>query len=426
MSKQVTAVLVGAGNRGRGIFGQYALDMPHRMRFTGVVEPDEEKRRYFAGQHGISAEMCFGDYREFYAASGRSADAVIVATLENERVDPILGALKAGYHVLTEKPLGTNLNEIIRITDAAAEYDGVFIVCHQMRYIPLYNTLKRLIDSGDYGNIVSIQHSENLSYSHMAHSFVRGVFNSSSMTPMILAKSCHDMDFLRWLIDRRPLQISSFGSLQHFVPQNAPEGAPERCLDGCPAEPDCPYSVLKLYFNDDTDLAYIRQMGVIEDRRQLMESLKTNRFGRCVYRCDNDVVDNQVVQMLFDGGVTVNFTMCGHNAIERRITKISLDNGELVLDLSEGVIHAHTFSPLVHNIVEPSVVSGTHGGGDRVIMDSFVDAVSTGDKSRILTSVEASLDSHVMAFAAEESRLSGRVVDVPAFESEARQNGIAD
>jgi hypothetical protein len=146
---------------------------------------------------------------------------------------------------------------------------------------------------------------------------------------MILAKSCHDMDLLLYLTAAKPLRISSFGSLSHFRSENAPEGAPKYCLDGCPAAATCPYDVQRAYFRPSTDPAYLRQMGVIKDRLHLMELLKTSRFGRCVYHCDNNVVDHQVCSIEFEGGVTASFTMTGHNAIERRRTRIQLTDGEI-------------------------------------------------------------------------------------------------
>lgn len=419
--KPVTIALIGAGNRGRGIFGQYALDMPHRAKFVAVAEPDDAKRDLFATAHDIPAERRFRRWEDLFADKRVEADAVIVATWENERLGPALAAMKAGCAILTEKPLAPTLQDTIRITDAAARHKGLFMVCHQMRYIPFYRAVKDLIESGRYGRIVSIQHSENVSYSHMAHSFVRGFFNSSRLSPMLLSKSCHDMDFLCYLAEARPRRVSSFGSLRHFHAGNAPAGAPAYCLDGCPAEASCAYHVLKLYFDDSTDPAYLRQIGIFSDKRELREILRTSQFGRCVYRCDNNVVDNQVVQIEFANHVTATFTMCGLNAIERRITKISLENGEIVLDLDEKLIRAYTFSPGDENLIRPTGGEGTHAGGDRVIMDNFVDSVRARDRQGVLSAVARSLDGHLLVFAAEEARHTGQVVDVSAFESSVRR-----
>ena len=412
MNNIVSMVLFGAGNRGRGVFGQYAFDMPHRAKFVAVVEPDEKRRNAFAEEHNIRREMRFEKPEEFFVKTDKIADAVIIATLETERLDIILGTIDKGYHILVEKPLGRTLKEVVKITDAAKKFESVFAVCHQMRHIPGYLVVKSLIDSGRFGKIVAVQHSENLSYHHMAHSFVRGLFNNDLMTPMILAKSCHDMDIIRFLINKQPLRISSFGSLTYFKEENAPKGAPAYCLEGCPAYKNCPYHVLKIYFNDDTDRAYIRQMGVVNNKQELFESLQKNRFGRCVFRCDNNVVDHQVVNIEFEEGVTASFQMAGHNYFERRITKISLTNGEIYFDFAEKVVKAYTFEPSREEFIKPSGMDGSHMGGDRVIMDSFVDAILTGEKSCVLTPVQMSLDSHLMAFAAEQARVESKVVNI--------------
>lgn len=421
MQKQVELILIGAGNRGRGIFGAYALSSPHRAKFVAVVEPDEARREAFGQDHEIEPARRFRTIEELWAVGKRLADGVVIATMETERWDIVKGAIDRGYHILLEKPLACTPNETVRIIDAARGFSGIFIVCHQMRYVPGYSTLKGLMDSGAYGQIIAIQHSENLSYHHMAHSFVRGLWNNDRITPMILAKSCHDMDFLCYLAAARPLRIASFGSLTHFRKEKAPAGAPRFCLEGCPAYRECPYDVSKLYFNDDTDPAYIRQMGIVQDRQELRELLKHNQFGRCVYHCDNNVVDHQVVQVEFSGGITASFQMAGHNYHERRITKLSMTNGEIYYDASEGVVKAYRFEPLREETIRPAGMVGSHLGGDKVIMDSFVDAIATGDKQNLLTPVEMSLDSHLMAFAAEASRRSGRVIDLREFEENCRK-----
>jgi len=405
-------VLVGAGNRGRGVFGKYALDMPHRTKFIAVVDPDKKSRDTFAQMHQIPESLRFENPQDFLNTSDKIADAMVIATLETERLVFVLDAIDKGYHILVEKPLGCSLEVVIKITEAAARFNGIFAVCHQMRYVPGYSVIKSLIDSGRFGEIVTMQLSESLSWHHMAHSFVRGSFNNDSMTPMILAKSCHDMDIMRYLIGKPPVRVSSFGGLSYFKKEKAPEGAPAYCLDGCPAYNDCPYHVLKIYFGDDVDPAYARTMGVINSTQELFESLKSSRHGRCVFLCDNNVVDHQVVNIEFEGGVTASFQMAGHNYLERRIIKISMTNGEISFDVNDGVIKAYTFSPTAEEIIKPAGMSGDHMGGDRVIMDSFVDAVRTGDRSYVLTPVHMSLDSHLMAFAAEKSRREIKVVEI--------------
>ena len=421
MNKQTRLALIGAGNRGRGIFGQYTLDMPHRVKFTAVVEPDRDKRESFASQHGIVPGRCFADIKSFFDAKLTEVEGVVIATLEDRRLEPAMLAMKSGYHILMEKPICVNARDLIRLYDAGKSYRNIFIVCHQMRLSPTFRTIKDIIDSKRLGEITCIQHSENLSYSHMAHSFVRGFFNSQRLSPMLLAKSCHDMDLLCHLTGRRPLKVASFGSLQYFRRENCPKGAPKYCLEGCRHYHTCPYHVLKLYFDEDSDPAFLRQMGVVRDKNHLRELLMKNRFGRCVFQCDNDVVDSQTVQIQFEGGLNVSFTMCGHNGAERRMTKISMTNGEIEYDGTSGLIKTWSFEPLLEDALKVKR-KGTHGGGDRAIMDNFLDAIDSGDRSILFTPIQKSLDGHLLVFAAEEARRSGKVVDLRAFEAAARKS----
>lgn len=421
-SNKVSIVLIGAGNRGRGIFGHYALENPHRAKFVAVVEPEETRRAEFSKAHDIPPAMQFSSVSEFFERHPEKiADAIIIATLEDVRSEPIRLGMQAGYAVLCEKPLALNAPSSIAVTDSACAHPGLFMVCHQMRYTPLYRTLKRIIASGEYGRVVNVEHSESLHFEHMAHSFVRGFFNNDSLTPMILAKSCHDMDLLLYLIDAKPLRVASYGSLSHFRPENAPAGAPNYCLDGCPAASKCPYDVRRVYFRPDTDPAYLRQMGVCHDRNHLLELLKTNQFGRCVYRCDNNVVDHQVCSFEFEGGVTASFSMIGLNGVERRRTRVQLTDAEVEMDASLGTIDVHRFSTGEHEVITPRGAGSTHLGGDHSIMESFVDAILTGCKSSVLASVEESRAGHLMAFAAEASRKSGKSIVLADFEKEIRE-----
>lgn len=419
MTKTTHLVLIGAGNRGAGIFGAYALEMPHLAKFVAVVEPDDNKREAFALRHKIPATHCFSSASELFQNPPSGIDGVVIATREDQRIEPLFRCMEHNWNILVEKPLCTNLRDLFRIHDAALSYGPILIVCHQLRLTPVYRTIKRLIDSGDYGEIVCIQHSENLDWTHMAHSFVRGYFNNDQLSPILLAKSCHDLDLLVHLVNRPAEKVASFGSLNYFRPENAPQNAPDFCLDGCAHRHACPYDVSKVYFSPRTDPAYLRQMGVIESSEQLRELLRTNRFGRCVFRCDNNVVDNQVVQISFAGGIQASFTMCGHNGRERRMTKISLTNGEIEFDGRGSDIRATRFVPYEDSITTAHSV-GTHGGGDRAIMENFVDAILTNDQNRLLTPIRRSFEGHFLVFAAEYARKQRQVIDLADFESQLR------
>jgi len=419
-NQTVRLALIGAGNRGSGIFGAYALDQPQRAKFVAVVEPEAERRRAFSETHDIPEANQFASPEEFFAHPPAGIDGVVIATLENLRFDLVRQSMEKNWHILVEKPLCTNPEDLIRIYDATREYAQILIVCHQMRLTPIYRTIKRLVDSGEYGEIVGIQHSENLAWHHMAHSYVRGLFGNDRLTPMLLAKSCHDLDLLVHLVGRRAVKVSSMGALKHFRKENCPPGAPQFCLEGCPHSDTCAYDAAKLYFDEETDPACIRQMGVVRDKAHLRELLLKNQFGRCVYQCDNNVVDNQVVNLELEGGIFVSFTMCGHNAIERRMTKISLTNGEIEYQGRAPEVLARRFEPRVDEVITVHA-KGTHGGGDRAIMDNFTEAIQSGDHSRLLTPIQDSLEGHLLVFAAELSRRDGVMIDTREYEDRLRQ-----
>ncbi len=421
MIKKVNLGLIGAGNRGQGIFGQYAVDMPHRAQFTMVVEPDAPKREQFARVHNIPADRCFTSLEEMANAKLSDIDGVVVATLEDRRLEPLKAAMERGWHILVEKPLCTNAKELIRLYDTCVNYPKTLIVCHQMRLTPVYQTIKRLVDSGRYGTITCLQHSENLCYSHMAHSFVRGFFNNSRLTPMLLAKSCHDMDILTYITGKKMKQVSSFGSLNYFRKENCPAGAPEFCLEGCPHSKDCAFDVMKIYFDEHTDPAYIRQMGVVRDKNHLRELMLRHQFGRCVFQSDNDVVDNQVLAIQMADDTTASFTMCGTNGVERRMMKVSLTNGEIEYNGTAPKIKVWSFEPNFQEEITLTV-GGTHGGGDRAIMENFCDAIATGDQTKLLTPLKDSLEGHLLVFAAEEARRTSTVVDIRKFEEAVRKS----
>ena len=228
------------------------------------------------------------------------------------------------------------------------------------------------------------------------------------------------MDLLTYLIGKDAVKVSSFGSLKYFTKGNCPEGAPEYCLEGCPHYQTCPYDVSKIYFDEDTDPAYIRQMGVVKSKEQLRELMLKNRYGKCVFQTDNNVVDNQTVQIEFEDNITVSFTMCGHNTIERRMTKISMTNGEIEYDGIGHYIKASRFEPRQDETID-LIIKGTHGGGDRAIMDNFVDAIVSNDKSILLTPIKDSLEGHLLVFAAEESRKTDKIIKLREFENSVRK-----
>ena len=435
-SAPIDAVLVGAGGRGAHVYGAFAFENPDSINFTAVAEPDQARRDFFSNRHEIEPERRFDSWQAL-CAQPKLARAAINCTQDRTHLESTLALLRAGYDVLLEKPMATSAADCRMLVEESERLGRTLQVCHVLRYTPFFNTLYDIVHSGKLGEIVTIDHRENVSWWHMSHSFVRGDWgNEAASTPMILAKCCHDLDILVWTMGREVKRLSSFGSLSHYRAERAPHGAPLRCTDGCPAADECIWYAPRLYGAEPTqnwtvplffaNRAFGNAAVPAEER---MEILRTSQFGRCVFHCDNDVVDRQVINMEFDGGVTCTFTMHGHSDFEGRTMRWDGTKATLFGDFVEG--RPHEFRLVRHGstkveVIRPEAGSSGHGGGDAGLMRDFVDALKSdalksdalksdalkGRETRSRTTARVSLASHLIAFAAEESRRSGQVVNL--------------
>lgn len=459
---RIDAVLIGAGQRGADCYAPFALRAPERLRFVAVVEPNEARRSRFSEAHQIPPAACFADAHELFAL-GRVADAALICTPDRAHFAATREALGLDYHVLLEKPLATTAHECAELVALAKKRGRRFSACHGLRHTHHFQKLKELLERALLGPIVFVEHHENVAYWHMAHSYVRGNWRSAATSaPMILAKCCHDFDLLNWLLDDPVERLTSHGSLRHFRAEYAPSGAPERCTDGCPAAEACPYHAPRLYgtlkplFDDvrnDTrplvrlgftvgSALYERIYGELGERVPLLRkldlyhgwprsvlsddptpenidfALRTGPYGRCVYRCDNDVVDHQAVIMELRSGAAATLHMHGHAAREERVTVIHGAHAELTARL--GLIQS-SIEVKLHASGERLVFDTTgeeldgHGGCDLALVEAFVAALSAGDYH---DHGQEALESHILAFAAENARSTRQWIDVGAYRAQ--------
>ena len=417
--KQVTIAIIGAGIRGMEAYAPYALKHPDEVKFVAVAEPDPQRREKFRKTFNINDEMCFESWEDLLAKH-KMADAVLICTQDKMHFAPSMSAMAKGYHVLLEKPMATDPVECMKMGEKAEKLGRVFLVCHVLRYTPFFMTLKSLLAQGVIGQLVSIQHNENVGYWHQAHSFVRGQYrDSAASSPMILAKSCHDMDILLWLAGRNCVRLSSFGSLTYFKSENAPEGAPERCLDGCPNSAICHYYAPSLYLTEDTGwpTCAISNSMAMEDR---IEALKKGPYGKCVYHCDNNVVDHQVVNMEFEDEITATFTMCAFTRDVSRTLKLMGTEGEIRGAMEKNEIEIIPFNGNEKRVISLKEAKSGHGGGDEAIVREFIRLVqNVGDSQSQggdgCTSATESTQGTLMAFAAEEARLTHKVITMKEY-----------
>ena len=407
MRTPVTIAVVGAGSRGQ-MFADLVAGMPALARVVAVAEPRDVYRQRFARRHDLPPSMVFADWRAFFDGP-RRCDAVIVSTLDRDHAGPAIAASRLGYHLLLEKPMAVTLEDCRAIAAAQRAAGTVSAVCHSLRYHAGFAALKDAVVGGRIGRPVSLDQLEQVGFRHQAHSFVRGNWgNEGRSTFMLMAKSCHDLDFLAYLAAPAACRsVSSFGSLSYFIRANAPVDSAERCLE-CVRERSCPYSAVKAYVEGDRVSWPASVVAAEHSSEAHLEAIRTGPYGRCVWRADNDVVDHQVVALEFDDGLTATFTMTAFTQHGGRKIRVHGTEGEI--EFQESGMQVRTFADGRDEDVAFEAEEGGHGGGDARVVRSFLEAVSRGDPALVRTSVTESLRTHTIVFAAERSRRLGRAV----------------
>lgn len=417
--RPVTAIVIGAGSRG-SVYASYCEQYPKSLKIVGVADINAVRREQMAQAYDIAPEHQFGDWSEVFRLP-KFADAVIIATPDNLHYKPCMQALAAGYDVLLEKPIAQTAKECTDILHQARKYGRLVGVCHVLRYAPYFRALKRVIDEGRVGDIVSMQHLEPVRFHHMAHSYVRGNWHSSKQTtPIIIAKACHDLDIVRWLLGKPCKRVSAFGSLSFFTRKNEPQGAADRCID-CAAEKQCPFSALKIYIREHRYLYVFDALPkdrAVKDAK-IAEYLRTTDYGRCVFRCQNDQCDHYVCNLEFEGtdgsaASTASLQVEALTSYGGRKTRIMGTKGDIVGDMQTFTLTDFLTGKKYIWDEDISKLPGYegHAGGDWGIVKDFVLAVANQDEKYLSSTIDVSVESHVMGFRAEQARLKSMIVNI--------------
>jgi predicted dehydrogenase len=408
----ITVAIIGAGGRGAGFAGLVTQSGCAGLgTVVGVAEPRDAYREKLVAEYGIAPAMTFSSWQEF-CAQPKMCDAVVISTMDRDHVGPAVACLQKGYHVLLEKPMAVALEDCQAIAAAHRAAGTKVAVCHSMRYHKGFAKVKELIDAGRIGKVVTLDNIEQVAFWHQAHSFVRGNWgNEGRSTFMLLAKSCHDIDYMSYLVGAPCVRVASSGSLTYFTEANAPAGSTDRCTHGCQVERECPYSAIKAYVEaEHLEWWPAEVCSPVHTRESHLEAITTGPYGRCVYRCDNDVVDHQVVLMEYAGGVTATFTMTAFTQQGGRRVRVNGTDG--TIDFDESTIIVRTFADNNTETIQLGAESGGHGGGDWRVVNSWLRAIKFDDASLILTDAQESLRTHTIVFAAEKARREGRVVEI--------------
>lgn len=408
LDKPITAITCGAGARGN-VYGGYAVKYPDQLDIVGVAEPIAIRNERYAQKHNIKEENRFTSWEQVFERP-KFADAIIITTPDNLHYGPCMKALAMGYDVLLEKPIAPTEKECRDILALSKKTGRIVAVCHVLRYAPYFIKLREIIQSGELGEVVSIQHMEPIQHIHMSHSYVRGNWhNSKQTTPIILAKSCHDLDIMRWLLNKPCTDIQAFGKLSWFTSKNAPAGSTNRCTDGCAVESTCPYSALNIYHRKGI-WTYVFDLpeDKLKHKDFILEQLKTGNYGKCVYRMDNDQPDHYTANLLFEGGVTAAFSMEAFTSYDGRRTRVMGSLGDVVGDMTSLTVTNF----LTGKKTEWKQETDGHGGGDWRLITDWLHAISERNPALLTSTIDASIESHIMGFMAEKSRKKNKVMQI--------------
>ena len=417
--KKLKVIVIGAGNRGQ-TYSEKMKNLSEKFEVVAVAEPIDNRRNKIREDWGLGDDRCFTDYEPLLRL-GKIADIAVIATMDRQHFEPTMKAIELGYDLLLEKPIAPTPEECIAITKAANEKGVKVLICTVLRYTNVFNSVKSVIDSGKLGRIMSVNHEECVGNLHQSHSFVRGNWgNEEKSSNMLLQKSCHDLDILQWLLGKKCKQIQSFGCRSYFIKENAPVGAPDYCVQGCPEGDTCPYNAIKVYF-DNKNHYWFRSTSTREvapTDEHVMKAITETQYGKCVYKCDNNVVDHQTVNMLFEDDITVTFSMNAFNKGGRYL-HIMGTKGELHAALDSSTpITVFDFTTRQTEVISATGkdgITGGHGGGDEGIIYALYDYISGQYKGNSVPTIIESLYNHMLVFAAEESRKQGSVVNIDEY-----------
>jgi len=402
--------ILGTGDRGK-VYANYILKNPNMAVIVALADTNQSRLEECAAKYGVAQEGMFASYQAFLQQP-KMCDAVVVSLQDSLHYAAAMAALERGYHVLVEKPMSMHPHEILQMEQKSAETGHLLMVCHVLRYTPFFEKIKFLLDTQQIGQIMSIDLIENIGNIHFSHSYVRGNWsNEQRASSALMSKSCHDIDILHWLIDKPCRQVASFGSLTYFNSQNAPVGSTDRCLDGCAVERNCVYSANTIYVETD---GWHRAIMTTDDKEVRMKAIQEGPYGRCVYKCDNNVMDHQVVLLDFEGGATASFSMMAFTQEGGRTIKVFGTEGQLRGHMEKNEIEVSLFNGETE-IFKPRNAHSGHFGGDYFIMEDFLTQVKKGNARGGRTGAKVSAESHLITLAAEQARRENRVVSLQSF-----------
>ena len=419
----INVAIFGCGNRGN-FYGEFSKLKPNKMKVVQVVDSNPTALEYAKNFYRLSSEDCYSSFDEWLSKSNKKADAVINCFMDKYHIETTMPLFKLGYDVLLEKPICNDPKELVMLMNESKKYHKVLMVCHVLRYTPFYSKIKKIIDSKELGDLVSLEMAEHVYIPHMMSSYIRGKWRSESEcgSPMIMAKCCHDTDLMCWLnVNSRPTYVSSFGERSVFVPKNKPSDATDKCLT-CPHMKDCQYSCYWYLLNTAQDPIVFNNAVpgkrwdevTIEDKKKVF--MESDSLGRCAFDGPQDLVDHQVTAVTFENGVTASLNMIGGTSYPCRTIHVTLTGGEIYGVFESNILNVRKYDMEHFSRSNKKIYLGNvgvgHGGGDMRLIEDFIDYLRTGKMSISQTNIDTSIDGHLLGMGADLSDKNRKTVEI--------------
>ncbi|MDE5744997.1 MAG: Gfo/Idh/MocA family oxidoreductase [Paramuribaculum sp.] len=392
MGKPVDIAIIGAGNRGCKYLHLLA-GMPDKVTVAAIVEPDARRAAHAATilrNAGLPEPVVFADCEDML--SDCSPTAAIIATPERGHYSQAMQLLDKRVNILIEKPVATTIEECEAIAEKAKEAGVVAGVCHVLRYHPYFSELIRIATDGSLGEVVSVSHRLGVGIDRACHTFVRGPWGIPRLTSsMILSKGCHDLDLVTAITGSRAEKVYSVGGKHFFTGEKRPAGAAARCIN-CTAEKDCRFSAVDLYRRRKEWIGGFIPADSGTVAEEIERQLREGNYGRCVFACENEAVDRQIVTVAFENGAVATVTMNLFTAEDSRDTHICLTGGEIHGNGRRIKIFPLRGEKTVIDFSDQAEAP-YHAGADKAVLEDFIKAITTPGY-KMLATIDEVMESH--------------------------------
>ena len=398
--------IVGSGYRGLYMFGKRLSSETYKQSvdLVGVCDPNRKRAEFFSAESG--GTPVYTDYKVMLDTA--KPDVVIVSTIDAVHDEYIVKALERGIQVISEKPMTIDPARSRRIQEAEKRTGINVKVVFNMRYMPLQRKIKEVIASGRIGEVQAVNMEWYLDTRHGADYFRRWHRHMDKSGGLLVHKSTHHFDLINWWLDDRPQSVQANGDLVFYGPNRDYQGV--RC-QGCPHQDKCEF-----YWDITSDPIY-------EGMYHQTESEDGYIRDGCVFGDDIDIYDTMAVQVEYEKGAMLNYSLIAYSPYEGWHLSITGKEGRLeVNEFLSGPRSAESSDRIMfygrdgsHEVIEIPKLEGSHGGSDDLLLSDLVFGRTTADELGQQATSQDGVYSLIIGSAANQAIKTRERVNIAAY-----------